>query len=87
MSITVALLPFRWETERLLMQDGQLEEVPRLTAIFNACSYVGPWDKTFQVVPEAEVAGLVTKSLSQAKLDRTFKSVVGKAFSLGIWIK
>ncbi len=73
MSIPIALLPSRWETERLLMQDGQLEEVPRLTTIFNACSYVGPWDKTFQVVPEAEVAGLVTKSLSQAELDRTFK--------------
>lgn len=73
MSITLALLPSRWETERLVMQDGQLDQAPRLTAIFNACSYVGPWDETFQVVPEAEVAQLVTKSLSQADSDRIFK--------------
>jgi ribosomal protein S18 acetylase RimI-like enzyme len=57
------LLPSRWETARLVIQDSTLEVVPQLHEIFTACSYLGAWDPTFQIVPKEEIAGLVSKSL------------------------
>jgi ribosomal protein S18 acetylase RimI-like enzyme len=57
------LLPFRWETVRLVIRDSQLGDVPRLHEIFTACSYVQNWDPTFQIVLQEEIAGLVSKSL------------------------
>lgn len=56
-------LPASWQTDRLHIADGVLESVPRLMAIFNACSHVGQWDPTFQIYPEEEFAGLVTRSM------------------------
>lgn len=57
-------LPAAWQTEHLRIRDSVPEDAPRLTAIFNACAYVGVWDETFQIVPESEVAGLVANSQS-----------------------
>jgi diamine N-acetyltransferase len=57
-------LPPEWTTERIRIRDSKLADVPRLTALFNACHYVAPWDPTFQLVAESELAELVTKSLS-----------------------
>ncbi len=57
-------LPTSWQTDRLHIADGVLENVPRLMAIFNACSHIGQWDPTFKIYPEEEFTGLVTKSIS-----------------------
>ncbi|HVZ41054.1 MAG TPA: GNAT family N-acetyltransferase [Candidatus Kapabacteria bacterium] len=56
------LIDRAWATERLRVRDAQPTDVPRLTAIFNACSYAGEWDDTFTVVPESDVAALAAKS-------------------------
>lgn len=55
-------LPPRWRTDRLEIADGEPADVARLTAIFNACAHVGPWDPTFQVVPESELLDLIERS-------------------------
>jgi diamine N-acetyltransferase len=58
------LLPSHWQTGHLVMEDATLEDVPRLHAIFTACAYVEPWDPTFKLVPESELAELVNRSLA-----------------------
>jgi ribosomal protein S18 acetylase RimI-like enzyme len=59
------LLPATWETDRLLIQQSAVTEIGRLRDVFNACSYVGQWDKTFQLVSEEEMAGLVNQGLEE----------------------
>ncbi len=66
-------LPTAWQTDRLTIQDGTLKVVPQLMAIFNACSHVGSWDPTFQVYPEGEFAGLVTKSMADGEGNGRFQ--------------
>ncbi len=66
-------LPTRWTTPRLTIADGALEDVPRLTALFNACSYAEPWDPTFHVVEEDELHALIERSLSSAEADLYFR--------------
>lgn len=61
---TLLHLPDLWETSRLMMRDSSLADAPRLQAIFNACHYVEPWDKTFYLVSEEELAQLVGQSLA-----------------------
>lgn len=68
-----ALLPSHWQTERLIMRDAALEDVPRLHSIFTACHYVEPWDPTFKLVPESELARLVNRSLTTEGDDHRFK--------------
>lgn len=60
----MALIPREWRTGRLLMRDASTEEVPRLTAVVNACSYVSAWDETFAPAPESEVETLVRRSIT-----------------------
>jgi len=55
-------LPAAWVTRRLDVTDGAAGDAPRLTAIFNACNYVEPWDPTFHPVVEAEIVKLVRRS-------------------------
>ena len=43
------VLPETWETDRLLIRDAMMEDVPRLRNVFNACSYVGEWDNSFYI--------------------------------------
>lgn len=59
----MTLLPAYWETTRLRIQSSQLTELERLREVFNACAYVGQWDKTFQVVSEEEMIEVVEQSL------------------------
>ena len=66
-------LPTRWTTPRLTITDGAFEDVPKLTAIFNACSYAEPWDPTFHVIGEDELRGLVQRSLSTDGADLYFR--------------
>jgi GNAT superfamily N-acetyltransferase len=66
-------LPVSWQTDRLHIANGVLENVPRLMAIFNACSHVGQWDPTFQIYPEEEFAGLVTKSMADGEGNGRFQ--------------
>lgn len=69
------LLPSSWQTERLVMRDASLDDVARLREIFNACSYVEPWDETFKVYPEEEFRDLVEQSMKGEERD-------GKIFRL-----
>ena len=43
------MLPASWETTRLTISDGNLEEAKILRQIFNACSYVEPWDESLRI--------------------------------------
>jgi diamine N-acetyltransferase len=70
---TLPLLPARWETERLLVEDAALEDAPRLTEIFNACSYAGPWDRSFHPVPVEDLEHLLGQSLAAEGPDRFFR--------------
>jgi ribosomal protein S18 acetylase RimI-like enzyme len=67
-------LPAEWETERLVVRNATLEMVRKVRRIFNACSYVGPWDPTFKEYDEDEFASLVRKSLASSSEDaETFR--------------
>jgi ribosomal protein S18 acetylase RimI-like enzyme len=57
------ILPASWDTERLVVRDATMQDVPRLRNVFNACSYVGEWDSTFYEETEEAFIQLVTKSL------------------------
>jgi len=57
------ILPILWESERLLIRDAVLDDVQYLRAVFNACSYVSKWDKTFYRETEEAFIKLVSKSL------------------------
>jgi len=65
MTITTpnAYIPAVWQTARLQIVDSTLADVSALTAIYTACSYAGQWDPSFKIIPESELAGLVTNSL------------------------
>lgn len=67
------LLPTRWETARLLVEDGRSQDAPSLHAIFSACAYVAPWDDTFREVPLTDLAALVNRSLTADGEDYGFK--------------
>ena len=43
------VLPETWETDRLMIRDARMEDVPHLRNVFNACSYVGEWDNSFYI--------------------------------------
>ncbi|MEZ4710726.1 MAG: GNAT family N-acetyltransferase [Caldilineaceae bacterium] len=70
---TPAFLPAQWATARLAIRDCSLPDTPRLQAIFNACHYVEPWDKTFYLVSEQEIAELVRQSLRVDDEHRRFR--------------
>ena len=72
-STVPALLPNCWQTERLVMMDATLADAPRLHTIFTACHYVEPWDPTFKLVPESELAELVNRSLVTEGDNHRFK--------------
>lgn len=57
-------LPAHWQTARLHIADGELDDVPQLMVIFNACSHIGPWDPTFQHYPEETFTELVENSVA-----------------------
>jgi len=57
------ILPESWGTERLMVRDATMEDVPHLLNVFNACSYLGEWDDTFYEETEEAFIQLVTKSL------------------------
>jgi ribosomal protein S18 acetylase RimI-like enzyme len=63
-------LPHSWQTERLLIQNVALAETGRLREVYNSCNYVEPWDKTFHLVSEEEIAGLVNNSLAFGRTDQ-----------------
>lgn len=66
-------LPAQWTTARLIIADGAIDDVARLTAVFNACSYVEPWDPTFHLIEEDELHRLIQRSLSSEDADRYFR--------------
>ncbi|MBI1299232.1 GNAT family N-acetyltransferase [bacterium] len=70
---SILLLPFQWTTTRLTIADGVLDDVARLTAVFNACSYVEPWDPTFHVIAEDELRQVIEQSLSTGDDHRYFR--------------
>ena len=59
-----AQLPPAWTTGRVEVRDATAGDTPALTAIFNACAYVEPWDPTFRPVEQAEIGKLVRRSLA-----------------------
>lgn len=59
-----AQVPPTWETRRVEVRDATAGDVAALTAIFNACAYVEPWDPTFRPVPQLEIGKLVRRSLT-----------------------
>jgi len=62
-----------WMTERILVVDSTLEDVPYLTQIFNACGYVEPWDPTFHTVVDDELTRLVLQSIATTGADQSFR--------------
>ncbi|HEU4325524.1 MAG TPA: GNAT family N-acetyltransferase [Roseiflexaceae bacterium] len=66
-------LPPHWETARYTVADSTMADVPLLTAVFNSCAYVEPWDPTFKPVDEAELAGIVAQSLADEGDARVFR--------------
>jgi ribosomal protein S18 acetylase RimI-like enzyme len=61
-----------WETDRLLVRDATMKDVPNLRNVFNACSYLGEWDNTFFEETEEAFIKLVSKSLG---LDHSPKDI------------
>ena len=45
--MNVKMLSPSWETEGFTICDVELSEAESIREIFNACSYVEPWDETF----------------------------------------
>ena len=56
-------LPAAWTTHRLDVRDATPADADALTAIFNACAYVEPWDPTFRPVDRAELDRVIKRSL------------------------
>jgi RimJ/RimL family protein N-acetyltransferase len=69
---SMKVLPESWETERLVIRDAMMEDVPQLRNVFNACSYVGEWDNSFYIETEEAFNKLVMKSLG---LNHTAKDI------------
>ncbi|VAW35675.1 hypothetical protein MNBD_CHLOROFLEXI01-387 [hydrothermal vent metagenome] len=65
--------PAIWQTDRLQIEDSSLADTPQLMKIFNACSYVGKWDPTFQIEPEETFTELVTKSMKEGEENGRFQ--------------
>ena len=63
-------LPPSWQTKRFLIQNVTLAETGRLREVYNTCNYVEPWDKTFYLVSEEEIAGLVNDRMAFASTDQ-----------------
>jgi hypothetical protein len=61
-----AILPPLWRTRWLVVENSRLDEVDRLQALFNACSYVQPWDPIFSVLSRHEIVDLVSTSVAAA---------------------
>jgi ribosomal protein S18 acetylase RimI-like enzyme len=57
-------LPHRGHTVRLSIGTATPEEGPELHAAHLACSHLASVDPTFNAVPEAEIGGLVRRSLA-----------------------
>ena len=57
-------LPPEWTTRRVAVHDAAADDAPALTAIFNACTYVQPWDPTFHPVELPEIGQVVERSLA-----------------------
>jgi diamine N-acetyltransferase len=57
------VLPKNWRTDRLVVRDATMEDAPHLRNVFNACSYVGVWDKKFYEETEEAFFELVSRSL------------------------
>ncbi len=72
-STTPRFLPSHWRTERIIVTDSTLEDVPQLTRLFNACSYVAAWDPTFHPVADEQLAHLVTQSLATTGEHQAFR--------------
>jgi hypothetical protein len=62
-----------WRTARVLIRDCQLQDIPHLAAIFNACNYMEKWDPTFHIVDESEIKQLVENSLAKTGEHRDFR--------------
>jgi diamine N-acetyltransferase len=62
-----------WRTARVLIRDCQLQDIPHLAAIFNACNYMEKWDPTFHIVDEREIKQLVENSLAKTGEHRDFR--------------
>lgn len=56
------VLPENWGTDRLMVRDATMVDVPHLRSVFNACSYLGAWDNTFYEETEEAFVQLVAKS-------------------------
>ena len=57
------ILSENWGTDRLMVRDATMEDVPHLRNVFNACSYLGEWDNKFYEETEEAFIQLVSKSL------------------------
>ena len=57
------MLPPSWKTKRLTIGDVKLAEAESVRDIFNACSYVEPWDETFAPTDIETTEKLVRKSV------------------------
>ncbi len=66
-------LPHQWHTDRLVVRDAAIVDVPRLTAIFNACEYVGEWDETFYAIEQDVMQRFVQQSMSDDEDFREFR--------------
>ncbi len=71
--MSAQFIPAHWATARLTISDSQATDTARLTQIFNACAYIEPWDPTFHPIPEAELAQLITDSLSHEPVRTNFR--------------
>jgi RimJ/RimL family protein N-acetyltransferase len=56
------ILPDCWETDRLLVRDATMGDVPYLVNMFDACSYLGEWDNSYYDETEEAFIQLVSKS-------------------------
>ncbi len=61
--MTVKMLSPSWETQGFAICDVQLSEAESIREIFNACSYVEPWDETFAPTDIETSDELVRKSV------------------------
>jgi ribosomal protein S18 acetylase RimI-like enzyme len=72
-STALRFLPSSWTTKRIEVTDSTLQDVPQLTHLFNACSYVAAWDPTFHPVRDDDLSQLVTRSLAATGEDHAFR--------------
>ncbi len=63
MTLDDKMLPGSWGTKDLKICDAELAEAESIRDIFNACSYVEPWDETFAPTDIETSEELVGKSV------------------------